>query len=500
MTTLSLHWPEYRLFPYERLLAIEEAAALLSSRQIVHGPTNVIVTAAHPAGARRLTYFSAFQTDSRPLEPTVQHLIESETSGGSRRQSTRYSVHGLHEYKGKFNPQVARALLNAADLPKDALVLDPFCGSGTTLVECAHSGFRAVGTDINPLATMVANAKVKALLCDPDLLVAEAEAALRAARRSRPGCHASSLRGEYLHRWFDPIMLSRLESLRAHIVARDPSVSEVLLVIASNLLREFSLQEPDDLRIRRRKSPPSERDPYQVFLDDTCALAANVRVVQRHVGTDGATSVRAYQGDMRTFAATAASNGLTGKCDAAITSPPYAMALPYIDTQRLSLVWLGLIDPGTLPALQAEVIGSREFNGSPRSTWERKLVENSERLPDAHAALCRRLLKRLGARDGFRRQAVPSLLYRYLAGMRDSFLSVRLFLRPGAPFFLIVGHNHTVLGGRRFDIDTPALLSELGAKVGFVTERREPLQTYQRYGLHQKNAICREELIALRAV
>ncbi|HBL31117.1 MAG TPA: DNA methylase, partial [Acidobacteria bacterium] len=453
-----------------------------------------------PAAAPRLTYFSAYQTPRTPPAPTVQHLIESETSGGSRRQSTRYSVHGLHEYKGKFNPQTARALLNAAGLPKHALVLDPFCGSGTTLIECAHSGFRAVGTDINPLAITIANAKAQALRCDPELLVAEAEAAFRAAGRSRRGRLLADVRGAYLHRWFDAPMLARLETLRAHIVERDPSVSEILLVIVSNLLREFSLQEPDDLRIRRRKSPPSERDPYQAFLEDTRALAANVRVVQRHTGVCNATSVRAHQGDMRTFATAAAARGMISNFDAAITSPPYAMALPYIDTQRLSLVWLGLVDPGTLPSLQAELIGSREFNGSPRSIWERKLVDNSERLPAAHAALCQRLLEMLGEQDGFRRQAVPSLLYRYLAGMRDSFLSVRSLLRPGAPFFLIVGHNHTVLGGHRIDMDTPALLSTLGETAGFVTERREPLQTYQRYGLHQKNAICREELLTLRAV
>jgi len=500
MTTLSLQWPEYRLFPYERRLAIEEATALLSSHRIVHGATNVTLTSAHPNEARRLTYFSTFQAASQPPEPTIQHLIESETSGGSRRQSTRYSVHGLHEYKGKFNPQVARALINTAGLPKDALVLDPFCGSGTTLVECAHSGFQAIGADINPLAIMIANAKAKALLCDPDLLVAEAEAVLRTARKGRHGRRASGLRGEYLSRWFDPTMLSRLEALHAHIVTCTPSVSEILLAIASNLLREFSLQEPDDLRIRRRKSPPSERDPYEVFLEETRAFAANVRIVQRHAGVGNTTSIRACQGDMRIFTKTAAAKGLAGRFDAAITSPPYAMALPYIDTQRLSLVWLGLVDPKTLPSLQAELIGSREFNGLPRSTWEKKLVDNSEVLPARHAALCQQLLGKLGPRDGFRRQAVPPLLYRYLAGMCDSFRSVRSLLRPGAPFFLIVGHNHTVLGGRRVDIDTPTLLAELGEAVGFATERREPLETYQRYGLHQKNAICREELLTLRAV
>ena len=52
--------------------------------------------------------------------------------------------------------------------------------------------------------------------------------------------------------------------------------------------------------------------------------------------------------------------------DAAITSPPYAMALPYIDTQRLSLVWLGLVEPGGIAGLEAELIGSRELRGKVR--------------------------------------------------------------------------------------------------------------------------------------
>ncbi len=497
MTTLSLHWPAHRLFPYERRLAIKEAVALLSPQRVIEGSAGVTMIAARHAQAARLTYFSAYQAPQIPLASTVQHLIESETSGGSRRQSTRYSVHGLHEYKGKFNPQVARALLNAAGLSENALVLDPFCGSGTTLVECAHAGLCAVGTDINPLATTIATAKVRALTSDPDLLVTEAEACLRLTRRNGHICRPAGVRGEYLRRWFDPMVLMRLEALRAQILGRDADLSSILLVIVSNLLREFSLQEPDDLRIRRRKSPPSTRDLYEVFLEEACALAANVRVAQRHASVASRTTVSAHMIDMRT---PAAAKSLTKKFDAAITSPPYAMALPYIDTQRLSLVWLDLIDPATLPSLQSELIGSREFNGLPRKTWERKLTENSEQLPAQHAALCRQVLARVGPRDGFRRQAVPALLYRYLVGMRDSFHNIRSLLRPGAPFFLIVGHNHTVLAGRRLDIETPALLADLGERSGFVAERREALQTYQRYGLHKKNAIHREELLTLRAV
>jgi site-specific DNA-methyltransferase (cytosine-N4-specific) len=497
VTTVSLYWPDYELFPYEREFAIAEAKALLAPRSVSSGAATVVAKSSRATAARRLTYFRAYRPGNRTQpQPTIQHLIETETSRGARRQSTRYSVHGLHEYKGKFNPQVARALLNSACLRDDAVVLDPFCGSGTTLVECAHAGLRAVGTDINPLAAMIANAKAAALVNDPEALVREATAAIRAARRAPQVAIGRDARAAYLRRWFDAATLARIEALRQQIDRREPSRALVLRVVASNLLREFSLQEPADLRIRRRKSPPSIRDLYETFLEDTQALAANVRIVQRHLAKKPH-AVEAHHGDTRRLAG---EKRWAGTFDAAITSPPYAMALPYIDTQRLSLVWLGLVEPGALPSLQAELIGSREFNGSPRTAWERRLSSNADGLPADHAAFCGRLLDVLGPRDGFRRQAVPSLLYRYLAGMRDSFRSVRTLLRTGAPFFLIVGHNHTVLGGRRNDIPTPELLAQLAPQAGFAVERTQVLQTYQRYGLHQKNAIATEELLLLRAV
>lgn len=499
MTTLALYWPEYRLFPYERAFALSEASALLSpSDGFDDRGAHVTLQTTRAPAARRLTYFRAFQRTPSPPEPTIQHLVET-ASAGMRRQSTRYSVHGLHEYKGKFNPQVARCLLNASGLPKNALVLDPFCGSGTTLVECAHAGLRAVGVDINPLATLIASAKVQALACDPDELRTEVAAVIRGARQRRARETRADERAAYLSRWFEQRPLQQFEALRLEIEDRPGSLRDVLLVIVSNILREFSLQEPADLRIRRRKSPPSDRDPFETVQSEVETLAERLQVV-RDLMDFPAPSVRTIQTDVRTLEAREEGRKLRGSFHAAITSPPYAMALPYVDTQRLSLVWLGLVRPAALPALQADLIGSREFNRLPRRTWDVHLLGNEHSLPPRQARMCRELLSLVGRNDGFRRQAVPALLYRYLVGMRDSMRAVRSLLRERAPFFLIVGHNHTVLGGKRIDLSTPELLAELGQAVGFEVEGRQPLETYQRYGLHQKNAIDREELLTLRAI
>jgi site-specific DNA-methyltransferase (cytosine-N4-specific) len=174
------------------------------------------------------------------------------------------------------------------------------------------------------------------------------------------------------------------------------------------------------------------------------------------------------------------------------------MALPYIDTQRLSLVWLGLVEPGELGALEAQLIGSRELRGTSRRDLASGMQQNSARLTGDEVAVCLELQSALGSEDGFRRRAVPVLLYRYFTGMRDAFANVRSSLKPGAKFGLIVGENRTTLGGKEYQLDTPLHLANLAGSTGWCVSESIPLQTYQRYGLHAANAIAAETLLILQ--
>lgn len=496
MKDVTLRWPDYRMLPYETELAVAEVRALLNPTSVTRFDDRVVVSAAAPsANARALTYFKSFDINGTS-QPTTQHALERNGSSESaKRQATRYSVHGMHEYKGKFNPQVARALLNSVQVTSRSIVLDPFCGSGTTLVEAAHLGLRAVGFDINPLAVLIANAKLSALRADPEAIVTHAKTVARKRKATYAAVLGQDARTEYLREWFEPAQLARIEGLRLEIEQQAPQYREILLVLLSNLLREFSLQEPADLRIRRRSSSASDRDIREVFLEEAERLAYRVAHVHQVNGKPAARSkARLVDTRMRD----AVVRGLAkGSVDAAITSPPYAMALPYIDTQRLSLVWLGLTPPSGILKLQAELVGSREFHRSAKSEWSERLDRNVDMLSAPQWEFCRFLRARVGPDDGFRRQAVPSLLYRYLVDMRETFRSVATLLKPGASFFLIVGHNHTVLSGSRVDLDTPSLLSGLAPDSGLQVAERKPLDTYQRFGLHQKNAIVTEELLRL---
>ena len=498
---MKLIWHGYRYYPYERALAMREIAALFPASAPREVPGGLeLPSSCSRRLANRLTYVSRIDGE-RGLSETQQSCLEMTARKGKARQATRYSVHGLHEYKGKFNPQVARALLNMLGVLPGQRVLDPFCGSGTTLVECAHLGAAGYGVDINPLAVFISNAKLQALATPAAELHEVLRRLMDELRQAGSRLSADeSTRRMYLESWFDTDVLDIVERLRRATDTVAQALAPVFLTIASNLLRDYSRQDPQDLRVRRRKSSlPATPflDAFRTACEQSIKRIGDAQMVLESTAASkkaGQTFVRATLCD-----ATESANAIPRTpFDAAITSPPYAMALPYVDIHRLSLVWLGLVSPADLAAVESVLVGSRELRGRARSQLIAALADNEARLPADEVGLCRRLASSLGNDDGFRRRAVPILLYRYFASMRDALRAVLGVLLPSAPFALIVGRNHTVLGGERCEIDTPAHLANMAAEVGWRVEEQMPLQTYQRYGYHMNNAIAHETLLLLR--
>src|SRR5262249_28256249 len=99
-----------------------------------------------------------------------QAIIENGFAAApSSRKDPKYVTHGLHPYKGKFYPQLAKGLINLCNLKPGSSILDPFCGSGTTILEAYLNGYRAYGCDMNPLAAKIGRAKIGVLDVNPDV-------------------------------------------------------------------------------------------------------------------------------------------------------------------------------------------------------------------------------------------------------------------------------------------------------------------------------------------
>lgn len=495
----ELLWHRYRYYPYERVLARREIETLLPGAELAESDKGIRLRGGFDLeAAKRLVYFAWATSPSGHINPTTQGQLERVNGNGINRQSTRYSAHGLHEYKGKFNPQIARAILNIFGTQPGARVIDPFCGSGTSLLECVHMGMKAVGADINPLAVFIANAKFDATRIPANAHRQALDATLRRRKTIKPPKAArEDARRDYLRSWFDTDVFDAIERLRIAIEREDSESAAPLLAIASNLLRDYSLQDPNDLRIRRRKDPIPEKPFHEAFEEAALQFFSKLEDAQGILSLAPIES-RALLLDSRTLRPGLPGIGVA-RFDCAITSPPYATALPYIDTQRLSLVWLGLIPPSEILPLEARLVGSREVRGQSKRELLGHLLNNDAEIPLAQADYCRELQAALSERDGFRRQAVPLLLYRYFAGMARVFRALRPLMKENAPFALIVGRNHTVLGGRRFDIDTPTHLAAIAQVCGWAHDETIPLQTYQRYGYHMENAVNGESLVIVRA-
>lgn len=500
---IDLYWHNYKFFPYEKKFALREVQTLLEPLDIEDKGNKVTLKSPKNTDLiNELVYFSYAKNENSRIE-TVQHQYENtlkiDDKVRSKRQNTRYSVHGLHEYKGKFNPQVVRSLFNIFGVKADDKILDPFCGSGTTIVEAAHSGILGIGTDINPLAAMIANTKIASLNTPWEQLDAEKKHFIDCCKSSENRVSSfdeSNLRIQYLKSWFPDDILIEMETMKVISRSLSQPADSIFLIIISNILRDYSLQEPSDLRIRRRKSAlPSK--PFIEEVEDSISLFIhNLKVFQNDFGVIKSFN-KAHNLPIKEFGEKIVETDAL--FDFAITSPPYATALPYIDTQRLSLVWLDLIEPKRIRGLESELIGSREFKKkNDKDEWLAYLKNNEFNLPACIHDLCMELLGKLSSTDGFRKKALPTLLYRYFYEMQEAIRSVYNQLKPDKCFALIVGHNHTTIGGRRTEINTPQLLGTLGEGVGFTLHELTQLEAYQRYGLNATNAVQSESLIVFK--
>ena len=529
---LNFYWHAYKYFPYERKLAQREVSSLLG-----HTPETgleglrVPVVPEWQGRAYRTTYFcQAVAQDGGSVVPLQAHLEESATHSGYSdreatgapilsRQSTRYSAHGLHEYRGKFNPQIVRAIGNILGLQPGDAILDPFCGSGTTILEAVHNGWNAVGIDINPLAVQIARAKVAAMHVAPaDLSTLTQQVVERLDERFAGVTFDKAfaprryrlLAGRewelalphlpYLRSWFRESVLVQLSAILQEISSLPSTdVQLILKVVLSDILRNVSMQDPGDLRMRRLAHPSENAPAVPLFLSSALSKIDQVLRARAHLQT-GQGNQTILLGDARRCAKPAQEMVQQHRFAAALTSPPYATALPYIDTQRLSLVLFDHMRGDELHTQERRMIGSREIQTREREEIDQRIAGSNKGLPQECIAFCRTLRSALSNdTDGFRRRNTPALLYKYLTDMADMFREVHQLIEPGTPYALVVGQNKTTLSGRNYTINTPYLLTCVAEDNGFELQESVELETYQRYDIHQSNSVRTETLLILKA-
>lgn len=523
--------------PFERILAVKELEALADASPIPRIDQNTattaysVVTQCTPAYlADRLAYWeqiypadrdpSMGQLTRQVRREATTHLVRNGVTSERLRdqlpfgeevplpkhRNLRYGPHGIHEYRGKFFPQLVRSLLNIAGVSRDSIVLDPMCGSGTTCVEAILLGCRAIGLDLNPLSVLMSRAKCHILSVHPDRLKAEYESfkadlftLSQAERNSLPWFeHLPTPDRDYLSRWFAPEVLADLDpiAVRVHDTAH-PGCQALFQMSLSNIIRRVSWQKTDDLRVRKELRSELDMDVMTVF---TTGLDCSVNTVLAFLYENQDFQVgqaQIIEGDVRL--PDQILSDAAGCIDVIVTSPPYATALPYLDTDRLSLCYLELLSRPEHRRRDHDMIGNREItNGQRRSYWEEYKQRKHELPGDITAVIDRIDDLNCNADVGFRRRNKPALLARYFLDMKKVFENFRVLLRPSAPAYVVVGSNHTIAGGQRVDIETNNLLAHLGESVGLTLDQTISMEMLVSRDIFRKNTGSAETILCFR--
>ena len=505
--TAIIHPPNWRLQPFEQELAEAEVNSLVGPCGREENGT-LVVGGGLSEGARRklvqrLSFASRIVEDSES-STTLQAALE-QAAGGGTRKVTSHALHGLHPYKGKFYPQLARALMNVCEVPDDGLVFDPFAGCGTTVIEASLLGIRGLGLDANPLAVLVAQTKLRLLWVDPERIRNGLEQITSAAfGRSR----LADIGDDYLQDWLPP---GNFAFLRAAIAAiedhSDKVAQDAARVVLSSVIRSASWQDPRQLRVGRRKDPASILDLEDAFQDAVFDLLCQIQGLHATEGFDAdrvrRTNSCVALGDSRDIQGSL-SYLFPRHVDAVVTSPPYASALPYIDTDRLSLRAFGLMPQKKQRLAESKLIGNREITERVRRHLEDAMVSDME---DKESWIPNRLRDVLmetyaAAQEssaGFRKRRTPALLYKYFLDMRRVGKQLAGLIRPDGRLALVIGDNTASGPGRSvITVPTADILAEQFIHVGF-EPRGEFSKRLTSFGasttVHQRNAMASEKVL-----
>jgi site-specific DNA-methyltransferase (cytosine-N4-specific) len=249
--------------------------------------------------------------------------------------------------------------------------------------------------------------------------------------------------------------------------------------------------------VRKDKQNGNQENVQDNFLHE---LARSVKSILAFLYQDKGFKtgrVEIIQGDARKLDQILANQAR--QIDVIITSPPYATALPYLDTDRLSLSYLKLLPRAEHRQRDYGMIGNREINKRRKKAyWEEYLARRNE-LPSEITHTIEEIKSRNEASNaGFRRQNLPALLARYFFDMLDVLIQFRHVLKENAPAYVVVGNNHTVAGGKRIEIETDGYLGKLGQAAGLKLEDVIPMEMLVSRDIFKKNTGTKESILCFR--
>lgn len=274
-------------------------------------------------------------------------------------KDTSYITHGYYTYPAKFIPQLAQRLINENSKEGD-IVIDPFMGSGTTIVEAIVNNRIGIGTDINEIAFLLSKVKTTPIK-NADLVAEYAkfemdlpykldgkfEYFLKEAKKYVP-------ENERIDYWFLPQQKDKLSVIFAQIVEIDnKDVRDFYLIAFAQILKSCSIWLQKSVK-PTRDLKKKIYEPLTLFLQQSKKMIKKHHEFDKILSENVKNNIDSYRnvscGDSRNL------NCETEKASLIVTSPPYVTSYEYADLHQLPSLWFGYLKE--LPEFRQKFIGS----------------------------------------------------------------------------------------------------------------------------------------------
>jgi DNA modification methylase len=439
---------------------------------------------------------SAFTGES--LEKTAEGEIDGRAA--NRLAQGDRAFHNWYRFVLSFPPHLVSKYIEDFGLDGRHVILDPFCGTGTTIVESKLRGIRTIGIEANIFAHFASSVKVNWEI-DPDLLknearkIADSTLELLKAQGIDDSRLLKGRLKEVTLRTLDPeatkLLLSNsisplplhktlilLDCLRKY--QSEPYYRHALLALANALVFRISnLHFGPEVGVGK---PKTDVPVVATWLSEIERIANDLRLV----ANKSFPISRVYLGDARNVSKIIDPNSV----DAVITSPPYPNEKDYSRTTRLESVVLGFIKSKPELRKMKKTFIRSNTRGVYKDDEDDKWVVGHPEIQRIAASIEKRRTE-LGKNSGFER-LYGKVTRLYFGGMARHLADLRSTLRPGAKLAYVVGDQASYL---RIMIHTGQVLADVAQALGYELMRIDLFRT--RYATATRGQL-REEVVVLR--
>ncbi len=382
-------------------------------------------------------------------------------------------THGFHKYPGKFIPQIPRWAINKYLInKKNKCILDPFCGSGTTLVEGVLSNHNVIGFDIDPLSVLIS--RVKTTPVESEQFIKIYNWILNQLKKNIKGQFIPECQN--IEHWFLPNTIKILSKIRTIIdnieteFGNNKDIQDLFYICFSSILRRVSNADNESQKTYvSHTNIKTPEEPLILFTKQLEYFKSRI--------LDFSNSLTSFKkSDVICIDAAKSINGYLNNCevDLVITSPPYIKAIDYIYNQMVELFWIGdlfsLQTQEKQNKLKKLYIGSKSYH----------IIDYKDYSPLEYKTDIKELddnLKLIFLNDKKNGHKHSYITYKYFFDMENHFRNLSKNLNKNVHYIMVIGNSKV----SDVNIDTAGILSKMAERNNFTLTNKFGYKIKNRY-------------------